>query len=52
LETLTETFRKKYNDNTSHKKTWGGGIMGTKAQHVIAKKEKLIQEEIAKKTNV
>ena len=49
LETLAKTFKSQYNDNVTIRRTWGGGIMGQKSQHVTAKKEKAIADELAKK---
>jgi large subunit ribosomal protein L7Ae len=52
LELLQRTFRAAYNDNDSLRRTWGGGIMGIKNQHMMAKREKQREIELAKKANM
>jgi len=52
LERLKTTFTAKFNDNTSLRRTWGGGIMGIKNQHMMEKREKLREIELAKKANM
>lgn len=52
LDNLTKTFRHQYNDNISIRRTWGGGVMGQKSQHIQAKKEKAIAAEQAKKMGI
>ena len=37
LESLRTTFQTQFNDNTSLRRTWGGGVMGIKNQHMMAK---------------
>jgi len=49
LQTFRETFTGLFNDNTEHRKKWGGGILGVKSQHVMDKKERMIANEHAKK---
>jgi len=45
FETLTQTFDKLYNQNEKLRRTWGGGIMGIKNQHMMAAREKLREIE-------
>jgi len=52
FDTLKTTFNAQFNENIAHKKTWGGGIMGIKNQHMMAKREKLREIELAKKANM
>lgn len=52
LELLQRTFRTQFNDNDTLRRTWGGGIMGIKNQHMMAKREKLREIELAKKANM
>jgi len=49
LDILAKNFHAQFNDNTDTKRRWGGGIMGVKSQHVMARREKAIQIEQAKK---
>jgi len=49
LDTLANTFKAQFNDNAELRRRWGGGIMGVKSQHVMARREKAIQMEQAKK---
>merc|ERR1711957_628094 len=49
LETLNKNFLAQFNDNTEVRRRWGGGIMGTKSQHVTQRRERAIQAEQAKK---
>ena len=52
FDTLKTTFNAQFNENIAHKKTWGGGIMGIKNQHMMAAKQKQIDIELAKKANM
>lgn len=52
LELLTKSFRTNFNDNDALRRTWGGGIMGIKNQHMMAKREKQREIELAKKANM
>lgn len=52
FETLKTTFNAQFNENAALKRTWGGGIMGIKNQHMMAKREKLREIELAKKANM
>uniref|UniRef100_A0A7S3XIN8 Ribosomal protein eL8/eL30/eS12/Gadd45 domain-containing protein n=2 Tax=Oxyrrhis marina TaxID=2969 RepID=A0A7S3XIN8_OXYMA len=42
----------KANFNDAGRPKWGGGILGPKAQHVIAKREKALADEAAKKAGL
>lgn len=52
LETLAKNFRTQFNENESLRRTWGGGVMGIKNQHMMAKREKQREIELAKKANM
>lgn len=52
LELLSKNFRAQFNDNEHIRRTWGGGIMGIKNQHMMAYREKLKEIELAKKANM
>lgn len=52
LETLTKNFRAAFNENDSLRKTWGGGVMGIKNQHMMAQREKQREIELQKKANM
>ncbi|KAF4668369.1 60S ribosomal protein L7A [Perkinsus chesapeaki] len=49
LETIQKTMHVQYNENTDIRRHWGGGIMGQKSNDVIAKREKALADEAAKK---
>jgi large subunit ribosomal protein L7Ae len=47
---IVNNARVTYNDDLSGaRRKWGGGIKGIKAQHVVARREKAIQRELAAK---
>jgi len=48
LQQLTQNFKTMYNEATSDRKRWGGGIMGHKAQAVIEQRKKVAAKEAAK----
>jgi len=48
LTQLSTNFRALYNDNVNDRKKWGGGIMGTKANHVTRYRAQLAAKEAAK----
>merc|ERR1719454_739016 len=52
FDTLQKTFMSQFNDNVDLKRKMGGGIMGIKNQHMMAKREKLREIELAKKANM
>merc|ERR1711865_633222 len=49
LDTLSSNFKAQFNENADVRRKWGGGIMGIKSQHVMQRREKLVQAEQAKK---
>jgi len=52
LDVLAKNFRQQFNENDKLLKTWGGGVMGIKNQHMMAKRAKLAEIELAKKANM
>jgi len=52
LEVLSKNFKSQFNENESHRRTWGGGVMGIKNQHMMAKRAKQAEIELAKKANM
>jgi len=52
VEQLSTNFMGKYVNNIDIRKTWGGGVMGIKNQHMMAARQKLVDEELAKKANM
>lgn len=52
LETLGKTFRANFNENANLRRSWGGGLMGIKNTHKMAKRQKLLEIEMAKKANM
>ena len=52
FDTLKKNFLVQFNENTALRRTWGGGVMGIKNQHMMAKREKLREIEMAKKANM
>jgi len=49
LDKLSKNFKEQFNDNADTRRRWGGNIMGIKSQHVMARRERMIQMEQAKK---
>lgn len=49
LDSIVETARAQFNDNTDALRKWGGGKVGLKTQRKLDKREALIREELAKK---
>jgi len=49
LDSCIKNFKAGFNQNMESRRRWGGGIMGVKSNHVMAKRERLIQLEQAKK---
>ena len=49
FNTLQGRFMSEFNNNTDLRKRWTGGIMGIKNQHMMAKREKIREIELAKK---
>jgi len=52
LENLTTQFKSQFNDNDALRRKWGGGVMGIKNQHMMARRERLREIELAKKANM
>merc|ERR1719263_1630126 len=52
FDTLKRNFTAQYNENRDLLRKWGGGVMGIKNQHMMAKREKLREIELAKKANM
>ena len=52
FDTLQKNFMAQFNDNLNLRRLQGGGIMGIKNQHMMAKREKLREIELAKKANM
>jgi len=52
ITTLQNNFKAEYNDNTKLRKDWGEGVMGIKNQHMMAKRAKIAEMELAKKANM
>jgi large subunit ribosomal protein L7Ae len=52
LENLGKVFKANFNENADLRKHWGGGVMGIKNIHKMAKRQKLIEVELAKKANM
>jgi len=49
LEQIVSNARLQFNDNVAERRRWGGGIMGSKAQAVIRRRERAIAKEQAAK---
>merc|ERR1711998_53443 len=49
LDTLKSNSKAKFNDDVTHTRKWGGGIMGRKTQSMLEKRAKALEEELAKK---
>jgi len=49
LDHLMKNFHAQFNDNMELRRRWGGGQVGVKSNHVMAKREKALQIEAAKK---
>jgi len=49
LDSLIKNFKAGFNQNMESRRRWGGGIMGVKSNHIMAKREKALQVEAAKK---
>lgn len=52
IEQLSSVFTKEYNENIQLRKTWGGGVMGIKNQHMMAARKRVYEAELAKKANM
>lgn len=49
FDSLASAFRSKFNDDTVHRRQWGGGIMGAKTLKKLEDREKALAAEAAKK---
>jgi len=49
LEQVVSNARLQFNDNAAERRRWGGGIMGSKANAVIKKRERAVAREAASK---
>ncbi|ETW06948.1 hypothetical protein H310_03058 [Aphanomyces invadans] len=49
FDSLNTAFRAQFNDETTHRRKWGGGIMGLKTQKKLELRAKAIAAEAAKK---
>ena len=52
VENLQKNFRREYNDSEEIKKKWGGNVMGIKNIHMMDRREKIREIELAKKANM
>lgn len=52
LEQFVNLFNTNYNNNEDLRKTWGGGILGSKSQHKVEALAKAVKEEQIKKANL
>jgi len=52
LEVLSKSFKGQFNDNEALRRNWGGGVMGIKNQHMMTKRAKQEEIELAKKANM
>jgi len=52
LDGLLKNFVSNFNNNVDLRKTWGGGLLGLKAQHQKEAKEKAIENEQIKKSGL
>ena len=52
LENLAKNFKSNFNENETLRRNWGGGVMGIKNQHMMTKRAKLEEIELAKKANM
>merc|ERR1711977_446369 len=49
LDKLSKNFKEQFNENAENRRRWGGNTMGVKSQHIMARRERMIQLEQAKK---
>jgi len=52
LDTQCKNFKSNFNENDQLRRHWGGGVMGIKNQHMMAIREKIREQELAKKANM
>jgi len=51
FDSLNQAFRAQFNDESTHRRKWGGGIMGLKTQKKLELRAKAIAAEAAKKAH-
>ncbi len=49
FDSLNTAFRAQFNDEVTHRRKWGGGIMGLKTQKKLELRAKAVAAELAKK---
>lgn len=49
LEQIVNNVRIQFNDNVADRRKWGGGIMGSKAQAIVKKRERVAAKEMSTK---
>ena len=47
-----KNFKAQFNDNTDLRRTWGGGVLGTKSQHAEDIKKRAVEAEQLKKAGL
>jgi large subunit ribosomal protein L7Ae len=52
LATLAENFKAQFNANKESQRSWGGGQVGVKSQHVRKRRQQALDRELAKKTGL
>lgn len=52
LATLAENFKAQFNANKESQRSWGGGQVGVKSQHVRKRRQAALDREMAKKTGL
>merc|ERR1719471_2655267 len=52
VEQLCNIFTKDYVEDINIRRTWGGGVMGIKNQHMMSARERLLKLELAKKADM
>jgi large subunit ribosomal protein L7Ae len=52
LQSMEKQFMEQYNKNDTLRRKWSGGVMGIKNQHMVARREHILQVELAKKANM
>jgi len=52
LQSMEKQFLEQFNKNEALRRKWGGGVMGIKNQHMVARRERIREIELAKKANM
>lgn len=52
LQSMEKQFLEQFNKNEALRRKWGGGIMGIKNQHMVARRERVREIELQKKANM